>query len=142
MSISNQEENLSIINEVVEIEGKVVGLEANLLIKGKVKGEINSKKITIAKEGKVFANIEAETVVIGGTFEGSIKASKLFKLLSEGSCSGSVICREIDIQEGGVINSEVKVVKTGDIIKKPQQKEEPKPISIPKPKELKKDKKN
>ncbi len=121
MATNNQEENLSIINENVSIEGNILGKESNLLIRGNVKGDIKAKKITIAKEGKVFADIETETILINGQFEGSIKADNLFKILSEGSCSGKVICRQISIEEGGVVNSEVRVVEKGDIIEKSNQ---------------------
>jgi cytoskeletal protein CcmA (bactofilin family) len=46
-------------------------------------------------------------MTIGGTFEGEVRALKKLILLSTGKCTGKIVCKELVIETGGILNAHV-----------------------------------
>lgn len=109
--MKNISKDFSIIDKELTIDG-TVSTRGRLIVKGVVKGTIIGENVVIAEEGSVFADTKVASITIGGTFEGEIKASKELILLSTGKCSGKVVCKDLVIENGGILNAEVTCLST------------------------------
>ncbi|MCK5098612.1 MAG: polymer-forming cytoskeletal protein [Desulfobacteraceae bacterium] len=99
--------NLSIIDRELTIEGSISS-SGKLIIKGKIKGEIKGDIIVIAEDGEVDSSSAiVVSMTVGGKFNGDVIASKELIILSTGSCSGKVECKDLIVENGGVLNAEV-----------------------------------
>jgi cytoskeletal protein CcmA (bactofilin family) len=109
--VKNNAENLSIIDKGLKIDGSISS-EGNLVIRGCIKGSLSGERIVIAEEGSVFADTDAASLTIGGIFEGEVRASEELIILSTGSCAGSVVCKNLVIESGGLLNASVSYSAT------------------------------
>jgi cytoskeletal protein CcmA (bactofilin family) len=99
--------NLSIIDKELKIEGSISS-SGKLIIKGKISGEIKGDIIVIAEDGEVDSNSAVvASMTVGGKFNGDLIASKELIILATGSCSGKVECKDLIVENGGVLNAEV-----------------------------------
>jgi len=107
--------NLSIIDKELTIEGSISS-SGKLIIKGKIKGEIKGDIIVIAEDGEVDSNSAiVASMTVGGKFNGDLIASKELIILSTGSCAGKVECKDLIVENGGILNAEVSCTTTGQV---------------------------
>ncbi len=107
--------NLSIIDEELEIEGSISS-SGKLIIKGKVNGTIEGDVVVIAGNGEVYSTrADISSMTIGGNFEGNIRASRELVILSTGSCSGKVECKDLIVENGGILNAEVSCISSSQV---------------------------
>ncbi|OQY00575.1 MAG: hypothetical protein B6I26_07680 [Desulfobacteraceae bacterium 4572_130] len=99
--------NLSIIDKEIKIDGSIIS-RGKLIIKGNIKGDIKGENIIIAKEGKVYSDASVVSMTVGGSFDGNLYASKELIILSTGTCSGTVKCNDLIVENGGILNAEVQ----------------------------------
>ena len=113
--MKNISEDFSIIDKELTIDGKV-STNGRLIVKGILRGTVIGKNVVIAEEGSVFADTKVASMTIGGTFEGEIRASKELILLSTGKCTGKVVCKDLVIETGAILNAQVTCLsaKNGD----------------------------
>jgi len=104
--MKRKSENISIIDSGLTIDG-TISCKGKLIIKGTVKGTLEGETVVISDEGSLYADAVVESVTIGGLFEGSIQASKELIVLSSGKCAGKVVCKDLVVEAGGVLNAEV-----------------------------------
>lgn len=107
-------EDFSIIDKELTIDG-TVSTTGRLIVKGILKGTVIGKNVVIAEEGSVYANAKVASMTIGGTFEGEIRALKKLILLSTGKCTGKVVCKDLVIETGGILNAQVTCLSGKDI---------------------------
>ena len=112
----SKSKNLSIIDRDIVVDG-TISSKGQLVIKGTVKGSINGETVVIAEEGAVYCDIKVTGITIGGTFEGELEASEELIILSTGYCAGHVVCKDLIVESGGVLNAEV----TCKTARKPKQ---------------------
>ena len=99
--------NLSIIDKELKIDGSIESC-GKLIIKGEVKGTINGDIVIIAQDGEVNSTLtKVSSLTIGGTFKGELIASKELIILSTGSCAGKVVCQDLIVENGGVLNADI-----------------------------------
>ena len=103
--------NLSIIDRDLRIDGSLTS-KGKLIIKGSLKGTIDGEIVVIAKEGKVDADAKVSSMTIGGSFRGEISAAKELIILSTGRCEGKVECKNLIVENGGILNAEVVSMKS------------------------------
>lgn len=106
-------EDFSIIDKELTIDG-TVSTTGRLIVKGILKGTIIGKNVVIAEEGSVYANAKVASMTIGGTFEGEIRAMKKLILLSTGKCTGKVVCKDLVIETGAILNAQVTCLSDKD----------------------------
>lgn len=99
-------EDFSIIDKELTIDG-TVSTTGRLIVKGILRGTVIGNNVVIAEEGSVYANAKVASMTIGGTFEGEIRALKKLILLSTGKCTGKVVCKDLVIETGGILNAQV-----------------------------------
>ncbi len=101
--------NLSIIDKELRVDG-TISSKGSLVIRGIVKGTLVGESVIIAEEGAVYADTEVDSMTIGGIFEGEISASTELIILSTGSCSGKVLCKDLTVERGGLLNASVSYI--------------------------------
>ncbi len=105
--IKKNKQNLSILDKDLTIDGSISST-GTLIIKGKVNGAIEGQSLLIAQEGKVVSNMtKVENMTVGGIFQGEMSVTKELVILSTGTCSGKVECKDLIVENGGILNAEV-----------------------------------
>ena len=99
--------NLSIIDKELKIEGSISST-GKLIIKGRINGTIDGDVVIIAEDGQVNSSAtKVSSITIGGNFKGEVCASKELIILATGKCAGKVECKDLIVENGGILNAEV-----------------------------------
>lgn len=99
--------NLSIIDKELKIEGSISS-SGKLIIKGQVTGTIEGDVVIIAEDGQVNSSAtKVSSITIGGNFQGEVTATKELIILATGKCAGKVECKDLIVENGGILNAEV-----------------------------------
>src|SRR5882724_13479619 len=98
------------IGRTLVIKGEISGSEA-LYIDGRVEGKIlmPESRVTIGRNGKVDASIQAREVVVMGKVSGNIECSDRVDIRSEGSLTGDVTTVRISVEDGAVLKGGIQV---------------------------------
>jgi cytoskeletal protein CcmA (bactofilin family) len=110
--VKNEPKEISIIDKELKIDGSVAS-KGTLIIKGVIKGTLAGETIVIAQGGEVYAETKVASMTIGGKFEGDICATKELIILSTGNCTGKVECKNLTVENGGILNASVNYVDSG-----------------------------
>ena len=78
-------------------------------------------RVTIGRNGKVDASIQAREVVIMGKVTGNIECSDRVDIRAEGSVSGDISTSRISVEDGAVLKGSVQVQAADQKQKQPQQ---------------------
>lgn len=105
---------LSIIEKGLTIDGSVV-FKGQLIIDGTIKGSLVGDHILITEKGRVEAETRVSYITIGGVFRGRLTVSGKLVLLSTGTCSGNIVCQDMELEPGGVLNGEIRCRPAGAI---------------------------
>jgi cytoskeletal protein CcmA (bactofilin family) len=111
--VKNISQDFSIIDKELTVDG-TISTNRRLIVKGVVKGTVIGENVVIAEEGSVYADTKVASITIGGTFEGEISASKEMIILSTGKCTGKVVCKDLVIENGAILNAEVTCLSAKD----------------------------
>ncbi len=107
----NKTENISIIDKGLIVDG-TVSAKGKLIIKGTVKGTLIGETVIVAKEGVISADTKVTSITIGGIFDGELEASNELIILSSGTCTGKMICKNLIVESGGKLNAGVACTAT------------------------------
>ena len=97
----------SVIGVEMQINGNIK-CSGNLVIKGRVKGNIECDHIHLASDGFLRGNIKSLHSVLGGDFEGDVIADTL-AIESTGSIKGNLYYNNLKAQPGAKL--EVQLIK-------------------------------
>ena len=112
--VDDKSKNFSIIDKGLTVDG-TVSCKGKLIIKGVVRGKLEGETVIIADEGAAYSETTVRSMTIGGKFEGHIQASDELIILSSGVCTGKVICKNLVVEAGGILNAEVKCTNFQEI---------------------------
>jgi cytoskeletal protein CcmA (bactofilin family) len=101
------------ISEKARLEGKLESA-GTLIISGSFKGSIKSRTLDICIDGRVNGSIEANTVTIGGYFEGELACSGLLTIAKTGTVKGRVAYGTLSVELGGLLDAEVFQLESKD----------------------------
>jgi cytoskeletal protein CcmA (bactofilin family) len=92
--------------------GEIAGTES-LFIDGKVEGSINlpDNRVTVGRNGKVNASINAREIVVLGTIRGNVSASDRVDIRAEGALTGDVAAARISIEDGAFFKGGIDIRK-------------------------------
>ncbi len=98
------------IGRTLFIKGEISGSEA-LYIDGRIEGKITmpESRVTIGRNGKVDASIQAREVVVMGKVNGNIDCSDRVDIRSEGSVSGDISTVRISVEDGAALKGGIQV---------------------------------
>ena len=97
----------SVIGTEMQISGNIK-CSGNLVLKGKVKGNIECENMSISAEGNLKGNIKAFQCIIGGNFEGDVFADSL-AIESAASIKGNMYYNNLRAQPGAKL--EVQLIR-------------------------------
>jgi cytoskeletal protein CcmA (bactofilin family) len=102
------------IGRTLVIKGEISGSEA-LYIDGRIEGKIimPESRVTIGRNGKVDASIQAREVVIMGKVNGNIECSDRVDVRAEGSVSGDISTVRISVEDGAALKGGIQVRSEG-----------------------------
>ena len=98
--------NFSIVHKGAVIDGNVA-VQGKVVVNGTVKGLLSADTVIISKEGEVFAKVMTEKITVAGKFEGEVTAKEELIILESGNCSGTVVCKNLIVEPGGILNADV-----------------------------------
>ena len=97
----------SVIGVEMQINGNIK-CSGNLVLKGKVKGNIECDHISISSEGFLIGNIKSLNTTIGGDFEGNVFADTL-AIESTAKIKGNLHYNNLKAQGGATLD--VQLIK-------------------------------
>jgi cytoskeletal protein CcmA (bactofilin family) len=102
------------IGRTLVIKGEISGSEA-LYIDGRIEGKITmpDSRVTIGRNGKVDASIQAREVVVMGKVTGNIECSDRVDIRAEGSVSGDISTVRISVEDGAALKGGIQVRSEG-----------------------------
>ena len=113
--------NVSVIGPTLIFKGDLVADE-DLVIEGQIEGTIahHNKNLTIGKQGRVKADLHANSIIVEGELVGDIHGDEVVTLASGSDVTGNIFCRRIVIEDGARFNGKIDM------------KERPKVTLVPK----------
>ena len=102
------------IGPTLTIKGEITGSE-NLYIDGVIEGKIimPESRVTVGRNGKVDASIQAKEVVVMGKVNGNIECSDRVDIRAEGALTGDVAAARISIEDGAFFKGGIDIRKPG-----------------------------
>lgn len=91
----------SVIGQSLLIQGDMTG-EEDLVINGRVEGSVSLKKnlVTIGKEGRANATVNAQSVRVEGTVEGELRGREQVIVTQTGSVNGNIVAPRVTLEDG------------------------------------------
>jgi len=113
------------IGRTLVIKGEITGSEA-LYIDGRIEGKIimPESRVTVGRNGKVDASIQAREVVVMGKVNGNIECSDRVDIRAEGAVSGDISTVRISVEDGAALKGGIQVRAEGKNQGKQEQKQE------------------
>ena len=118
------------IGRTLVIKGEISGSEA-LYIDGRIEGKIimPESRVTIGRNGKVDASIQAREVVVMGKVTGNIDCSDRVDIRAEGSVSGDISTVRISVEDGAALKGGIQVRSEGKSHKQEGKQEQSKAMA-------------
>ena len=86
--------------------------ERSVCVEGSVRGRIEAKgEVVVGREGKVEADIYADSVVVGGDIIGNINARSRLEITATGRVTGDIEANTITVAEGGMVDGSFKMME-------------------------------
>ncbi len=101
-------ENVSVIGPTLIFKGDLIADE-DLVIEGQVEGTIahHNKNLTVGKQGRVKADLHANSIIVEGELVGDIHGDEVVTLASGADVIGNIFCRRIVIEDGARFNGKI-----------------------------------
>jgi cytoskeletal protein CcmA (bactofilin family) len=89
--------------------------ERSVCIEGSVRGRIEAKgEVVVGRQGKVEADIQADSVVVGGHIIGNILVHRSLEITATGRVTGDIVAATIAVAEGGTLDGFCKMLTTAE----------------------------
>jgi cytoskeletal protein CcmA (bactofilin family) len=84
----------------------------SVCVEGSIRGRIEAKgEVVVGRQGKVEADIYADSVVVGGQIIGNINARSRLEITTTGRVTGDIEATTITVAEGGVVDGSFKMME-------------------------------
>tara|TARA_B100000686_G_C16538869_1_gene836344 strand:- start:402 stop:878 length:477 start_codon:yes stop_codon:yes gene_type:complete len=103
----NNSSSSLMIGEGVIITGTIKA-DNQVTIQGTIEGDIDCSNVTINKSGLVKGKIQTENMTVEGKVEGEFNINSILRIKSNGSVMGKTFYGDIQIEEGGKLQGEIK----------------------------------
>jgi cytoskeletal protein CcmA (bactofilin family) len=106
-------EKCLVVGRGVAISGQIEACDL-LVIEGGVDAKLSDcKRLQISDSGKFHGDADIETAEIAGEFAGNLTVRTRLTMRASGSARGQLAYREVEIEAGGILDGEVKVLGGG-----------------------------
>ncbi|MCG6916784.1 MAG: polymer-forming cytoskeletal protein [Deltaproteobacteria bacterium] len=86
--------------------------DRSVCVEGSIRGRIEAKgEVVVGREGKVEADIYADSIVVGGQVIGNINARSRLEITATGRVTGDVEATTITVAEGGMVDGSFKMME-------------------------------
>ena len=86
--------------------------DRSVCVEGCIRGRIEAKgEVVVGREGKVEADIYADSIVVGGQVIGNINARSRLEITATGRVTGDVEATTITVAEGGMVDGSFKMME-------------------------------
>ncbi|MBU0724789.1 MAG: polymer-forming cytoskeletal protein [Alphaproteobacteria bacterium] len=125
----SQEGSKLIVGKDIQLKGEITACDT-LVVEGKVEASMDSRMIQVSQSGLFSGEAGVDTAEIAGRFEGSLTARERLIVRSTGKVTGTVRYGRIEIEDGGEIAGDIKVLNAKEAPKVEAPKSEtPKPAT-------------
>jgi cytoskeletal protein CcmA (bactofilin family) len=102
--------SVSVIGPTLVFKGEL-SADEDLVIQGTIEGTIahHKKNLTVGKEGRVKADINAASVTIEGHVEGDIHGDDFVELARSAVVTGNIFCGRIKMADGATFNGSIEM---------------------------------
>lgn len=102
--------NAAVIGPSIHIDGDLRGQE-DLIIQGEVRGTIQLKdnSLTVGSDGKIFADVYAQSVVVEGKVEGNLFGSERVVIKRSADVVGNIVSPRVSLEEGGRFKGKIEM---------------------------------
>jgi cytoskeletal protein CcmA (bactofilin family) len=98
---------LSIIDKSLTLDGSV-SFRGELIVEGTIKGRLEGDHVIVAEAGQIRAETHVADMTISGVFNGRLTVQNKLTLRSGGKCSGTIICRDLEMEAGSFLEGEIQ----------------------------------
>ena len=99
----------TVLGKDAVVKGELTS-DADMLIEGRVEGQINgAKEVIIGESGDVEAQVRAQVVTVRGKVKGDCQASKKVEITATGTVFGNISARAIVVAEGATFRGASKM---------------------------------
>jgi cytoskeletal protein CcmA (bactofilin family) len=102
--------SVSVIGPTLVFKGEL-SADEDLVIQGTIEGTIahHKKNLTVGREGRVKADINAASVVIEGHVDGDIHGDDFVELAKSAVVTGNIFCARIKMADGARFNGSIEM---------------------------------
>jgi len=128
--------NVLVIGSTLVIKGEL-SADEDLIIEGQIEGTIahHKKNLTVGKQGRVKADIDATSVIIEGQLVGDIRSDGIVTLAKGADVRGNIYCGRIVMEDGARFKGKIDMGEPPkiEVPKEPVQAE---PVRTEKPRKV------
>ncbi len=101
MAMFKKADNVYVIGPTLVFKGEL-SADEDLIIEGQIEGTIahHKKNLTVGKQGRVKADIDATSVIIEGQLVGDIRSDGIVSLAKGADVKGNIFCARIVMKDG------------------------------------------
>jgi cytoskeletal protein CcmA (bactofilin family) len=100
----------TVIGKDAHVKGELRS-SADMLIEGRVEGEVHGTRVTVGESGEVHARVSAQVLVVRGTVHGDCEGSKKVEITASGRVFGNIASRAIVVAEGATFRGASKMAQ-------------------------------
>lgn len=100
--------NVSVIGPTLVFKGEL-SADEDLIIEGHIEGTIthHKKHLTVGKQGRVHADIDASSVIVLGELVGDIRSEGTVSLAKSARVKGNIYCARIIMEDGAKFKGKI-----------------------------------
>jgi cytoskeletal protein CcmA (bactofilin family) len=116
--------NVSVIGPTLVFKGEL-SADEDLVIEGTIEGTIahHKKNLMIGKQGRVTADIHANSVIVEGELNGDIHGDGLVSLAKGATVNGNVYCTRLVMEDGARFNGKIEMIVPAPLKVAPEPEE-------------------
>jgi cytoskeletal protein CcmA (bactofilin family) len=100
---------MTVVSRGAQLEGTLVSVES-IRIDGQAKGRIAARgDVILSSHSEVEAEIQAQNVVTGGKFKGSITARTMTEVAEGGRAEGTIRSKALVVREGALFSGQASI---------------------------------
>jgi len=128
--------DLGTIGPSISIRGEVTGDE-DLVILGHIEGTITlpNHDVTLGKDARVIANVNAKQVIVDGQVEGDVIGKEVVTIRNSGSVQGNITAQRVVLEDGCRFSGSIDMGGSGSGAQDSKKTTPRAPVSDIKPRE-------
>lgn len=104
-----EKRQVSILGPTLKFKGDLTANE-DLVIQGQIEGKVkHTSNLTVGKQGKVKANLNAENITVEGTVDGDLKGRKTVVVKATANVTGNIVSPTVTLHEGSTFNGGIEM---------------------------------